>query len=52
MTRLRPDLSIEARLRRQRLVLEEDRAIAKLMMIRTLGKLADSYVLTELCSVF
>ena len=47
MTRLRPDLSIEARIRK-----EEDRAIAKLMMIRTLGKLADSYVLTELCSVF
>ena len=38
---MRPDLSIETRLRRQRLVLE-DRAIAKLMMIRTLGKLADS----------
>lgn len=50
MTRARPDLSREARLRRQRL---EDRAIAKLMrMIRTLGKLADSEcVLTELCYV-
>ena len=50
MTRARPDLSREARLRRQRL---EDRAIAKLMrMIRTLGKLADSEcVLTELCCV-
>ena len=50
MTRARPDLSKEARLRRQRL---EDRAIAKLMrMIRTLGKLADSEcVLTELCYV-
>ena len=48
MTRLRPDLSIEARIRKE----ETDRAIAKLMMIRTLGKLADSYVLTELCSVF
>ena len=43
MTSVRPDLSIEARLRRQRPVLEEeDRAIVKLMMIRTLDKLADS----------
>ena len=39
--RPRPDLSMEARVRREREVLE-DRAIAKLMRIRTLGKLADS----------